>query len=812
MKGSCNLQIGCEQCGVNLNPWLVHQYQSFAQENGLPVVKGLNLNHMTGLCESFKPETLYDQPSQPILDDNGEICGYASPAFDPACPESGSGMFGGVLRSVVIEDGSELTGSRSKKFEPIGCTQRNGVKYGTAIVEIVGTNTVAVCDYFEWMKSHLESIGEGCCSTTIDYWKHCCNLDGKTGRRTLTDVRGWLVRETDEHQAATDCGLMVEILFAAAGRTTEPDAEIIATEADTFDAIRPYCPTTTTEMRPTTTEKTACIVELCYDVATATLEGCPTNCDTFDPATQYIDFATTITRKEVDEAECCPIEFSLLDTTTSPPTLVAAQQPLFDTQIAAPLAAGEGIDCTCAPVIKNVRYNNPGYNPACGCPKDPFECAEELGLAVEDGFLVIPAPNTGDTFSIQDDDPADQAVFAQLAEFMKCLGLTTPDIYNNPPFGPDPQPGDCVAFQIAQIRINPETGCYQFGILSGEACIAPGVSSETWTPDANQIPGTCDSLATLTTECNQDTTPDHCKEKVTVPPIGGGPCVIVTLDEDAAVDSLTYELNGLPVLPSDDLSTASFKFAPCIPTAEDESCPDIIPTDAPLVGTLTDGKFTFETDGSWIIGPSFPGSTDGSNLNPVSVNGVANSSEPITTMGEVPVAANETVAGCEPPCGSEPVKAPKPVAIDCFDDCNRDDNVRVIVRKLDGLNPRRTYRPRLCMHVNGTDPLDHVEYSIITIPKTLNPPGPKNIGMYWKNTNPKRIKQLPPGACLTQHGASIDVTCGGECFDGGAGWVVPGAGVFGDQLISCTDCAWLIMFIPTCVEEPTIELTADCLV
>jgi len=755
-----------------------------------------------------------------VLDENGDPCGFASPWFDPDCPTMSGGAFGGLIREFTIESPYELTGSRSRKARDVGCTITNGRRFGRIVVESTGTDRASVEWWRQWVTNRLIKQ-KRCCGTTMEVWAHCCEYDGKTGKRTLTDVGEFLVKELPNESPLTTCGCVLEILFSAGDLIIETDSYV---EGETFDPIEVCLPTCDDGIelveQEVVTSKEQCRLDVTYYADDVAAVGCLADCETYDPATQFL-VPGAFERVEQSTEECCPVGIKTLDLFSAIPAIVPAQPSLYQTQIVDVIANGGTIDCACQPAVQTVRVKNFRHNPECPeCPESlrGFACAEQTGVTVTDGYIDLAAmgkPAGQQTWVFDPGAPtAPPAWLASLLEYFECIGQP----YDYEQMLTDAQ---VVNGSLTVIRLV----VFDDGRVSFEPAITPGglsscdTNTYVWTAagidyTGNSQPPQCEggtdhaAVPVLTPEQAADCEtqlPVACLPYIDVVPSTGGigPCVLINIAADGSVDSITYEINGAPVdLSVDDLSLASFKWGPCPDVVADDACPPFIPPNAPLIVDFTTGEVT--SDGTWTMGPGWPYDTDPSQYVIVSTDLGPNNDDPIITTELVP--QQVVTDDCPAPCGTVQRKYPQN-ASDCWP-CDLDDEQQITTAKV-ALSASQEYRPEFQIFNPTGTPMEHLQVFLVPQPSQAAPPDASNVGPYLCDRNPYRVLRLDPGQSISLNDDCLTITCNGKPVQANTGWVAAGSAPYGLQRACDTDCLWLIVLSPDCQDPPVVTFGAE---
>ena len=457
IKPLCYMSLGCGSCGVELNPHLVAQFQQHARTNGLPAVPKLDPSRIGGLCEDFAA------PEEALTPDTVlEVGSFAAPWYDPLCPETSGCAYGFLfhtgtdLYDFTISSPRELTASQTVKARAKGCTITDGRRFGKFYIEPIATNRQSALWLADWLETKL--LGQSrCCGPTMDIWLHCCDLDGKSGRRRLTDV-GEINVECVEGDTFTDCGLLLEVVFTAGDMITEPDGLLCSDTPDgeVGTLCLPQCPPSTEVIDvEVQTPKQVCNGDLIRNVD-GTLRFCPWDYETFDNDTCFLN-VRALGADGVPEPVCCPVVFTRLDLTGAKPVLTAANPSVYQTEILDRVASGQGIDCTCQPIIQNLRLENAAYDPECeDCPSgdgSPANCAAEFGIVLDsEGVPDIGLSFPGSPLPLV----KTSAAFQLLTDFYDCAGLRRPKEQHpdNQPVGDD----ETQFFDNLSVGVDPATG------------------------------------------------------------------------------------------------------------------------------------------------------------------------------------------------------------------------------------------------------------------------------------------------------------------------------------------------------------------
>jgi len=450
----CYFDLGCGDCNVEVNPHLVAQFQSYAQANSLPSVKGLNPARIGGLCEDFAAVEEAVTPGTEIAPG----C-FAAPWFDELCPETSGCAFGFMFhgsaedgRKFTVQSPNELTASQTSKARAKGCVIQDGRRFGKFYVEAIATNRQSALWLADWFTNKMMSQSR-CCSPGMDVFVHCCDLDGKSGRRTLTDV-GEINVECVDGDTFTECGVLLEVVFTAGNLVTESDDLICGEICEPVTECMPQCPPETEIVEvETLTPKVRCNGDVIRN-NDGTLRFCNYDFDTFD-ATDCLLKVRAIDADGADAEDCCPIVISRIDLTGLGDLIQPAQRPLYQTEILNRVFNGTGIDCSCPPLIEMVRIPQ---EPETDCPDCPGgegsseECADEFGIVLAGGIPDIAASFPNATLPLAKGSPEVQA----LIDFTDCAGLSRPVEQHD-----DTQPpgnDETQTFDDLSVGIDPATG------------------------------------------------------------------------------------------------------------------------------------------------------------------------------------------------------------------------------------------------------------------------------------------------------------------------------------------------------------------
>lgn len=786
MTPLCYLKIGCGRCSVELNPWHVAQRIDKARNAGDPIPSGLNQTRLPGLCVSYRPDpTTTTEPGW----------------VDPELPQISKRAFGFLVHSIKVESPRELTAQRTQKLRSKGCVLTNGRRLVTVKVEAVGVGRQATQYLGRWLTKRL-TTGSSCCPSVAEIWEHCCDLDGDTGRRILTDVAE-INAENVDGDTATKCGQLLEVTFTAADLLVFPDTKKTAVASSLGVACMPACPPTTRLVdREVPIPKKTYLIDLIKEPGGA-LRACPVDFKTsdYDPATSFLK-VRNVSAEEPDESKCCPPQFDL-DLTVQPPTVTPLQPDLWQT-VLDQLAAG-GLDCSCPPKLRRVRFPNKRYDPSCGnCPEGlrGRACAMEAGLTVgADGRIdkiasgLAESSGAGIAFWLTPGTPVPEAV-QRLFAYLECLGTRV----STKAVG-EVNAWDWQAIMAGDSNATGVTVNWTYGstlMHISPALAAGSVGSDDVTARLAP-PGHPAGEKLLTAEqfanCAPGVSPQCLPWVDLIEPEGSGPCVEVSLAADGSV-----AVNIDPAV--NDLTDATFKVGPCSAVTA-QGCPPIIPPEPRVKVDLTAG--TAEAT-NFVPGAGWPLETEGSIYTISHVDGARNSSTPATRVEKVrtPITGGDN---CPAPCGSTVLRR-VPRAVKSCGGC-LDPDQQILVAEISGLNPAEIYRPE--WSITAVREITRMGIYVAFGPEGWQPPGLRHLKPFVCGDTPIPAVQslkLPAGETLALSDDDLTITCLRRARPA-SGWIeVPRRAVHRPR-ISGAGKAWLIISLPVNARIPVTSFSVE---
>ena len=806
------MHVGCGDCGVELNPWLPYLFQRHAEcscvneecDEKPALLCGISSSKLAKcLCCETRPVLPQCNPGDPMHPAVGE--GPFAWWYDPAKPEESGGAYGFIFHSFSISDPATFTASREDALRSRVCLE-DGLLLGEAQVEIVGVDQRSTRYLYRQLKRRLESFSP-CCGQTMDVYEDCCEIDGETGLRRLTDVGEFNVVCLEDEPSISNCGLVVSVVFSAGALVLEPGASVEAEDPVLLGEVcLPPCPDGTIGvLEDRYTPPTTCTadIELQTD---GTFKVCPVDYEAPIPDDCYLTIREV---RAIDPASIvpCPIRVDL-DLTGPDPVIEPLQPDLWQEHVLDPLTGGGSLDCAQFPItVRQVSVPNPRFDPT--CPECPASiraegCAENTpGLILDsDGFIDVAAMGGFSNIHVwEQSDPVGTAPpqWNQIIlDYYDCLGYSV----------------DYAAILSAAQQANPGYDAVEISFSDDGRVIlkpfqigssTPGCEEWSFVWDAPGInyngpngPGACGGgshvaapIQSVEDAANCSTAiPFVCLPVITQPPTGLGPCVTVTVNPDGTIAT---DLDTT----TNDLTEASFTFAPCS-TAITPDCPGIIPQDACfIVDTLTG---TAVGDG-WDPGYLWPNGTTGDQYSVCEVDGRPNTLDPVVTQEEVRY-FDQT---CEAPCGPGlRRRAPRQIG-SCF--VCEDDRRQIKYAKVDGLSVSTNYRPEWQITA-GADPLLQPVVHFWAGPASQPPPGRSEaeIRPYLcaSRYTSARFKKIGGYQTARFNTCGLQAQCGPAYTDALQGWVdssIP----WMDPAVCGAECAYLIVEWPCGITEPDIR-------
>ena len=807
------LHVGCGDCGVELNPWLPYLFQRHAEcscvneecDEKPALLCGIPSSKLAKcLCCETRPVLPQCNPGDPMHPAVGE--GPFAWWYDPAKPEESGGAYGVIFHSFNISDPATFTASREDSLRSRVCLE-DGLLLGEARIEIVGVDQRSTRYLYRQIKRRLEAFSP-CCGQTMDVYEDCCEKDGETGLRRLTDVGEFNVVCLEDEPSISNCGLVVSIVFSAGALVLEPGASVDAEDAVLLgEMCLPNCPDgAVSVMEDVYAPPTTCTadIELQTD---GSFKVCPVDYEAPVPDDCFLTIREV---RAVDPSTILPCAIRVdLDLTGTDPVVEPLQPDLWQEFVLDPLTAGESLDCVRYPItVRQVTVPNPRFDPT--CPECPASiraegCAETTpGLILDaDGFIDLAAMGGFNVAIAWDsNDPVNTAPdpwMQALLDYYGCLGYST----------------DYAAILAAAQEGNPALDAVEIFVYGdGRVSLKPYMlgsttqGCETWSYvwDAPGIPysgpdgpSTCSSgthtatpVQALEEAVNCGTNiPFVCLPFISQSPTGLGPCVTVTVNPDGTIAT---DLDSV----DNDLTEASFTFAPCA-TNVTPDCPGIIPPNPCFIVDSVNG--TAVGDG-WEPGYLWPNGTTGDQYSVCEVDGNPNTLDPVISQQAVRYFAD---AACEAPCGPGlRRRAPRQIG-SCFvcDDGRR----QIKYAKVSGLSTTTNYRPEWSVTA-GADPLLQPTVHFWAGPANMPPPALSDaeIRPYIcaSRFTPARFKKIGGYQTARFNTCGLQAQCGPGYTDALQGWVDASVPWF-DPAVCGAECAYLIVEWPCGITEPDIQ-------
>lgn len=630
----CKQKCGCgtdPTCtGVSLNPWTVYNYQQHALANCdtvRPLKSGrryMPLSRLRPGCDQYRPFPHNTPNGDPL-------------AFWYSPNNSFSAGFGYLIHELEIDHPRERERMTSK-LDAVGCTL-TGRRYGRIVIEAAGRTPAESRHLKEtlirWLVEGEQQSCDRCEGRTMEVWRDCCVSDeGRTGRRLLTDVRGWIDTTPETGDPVTDCGCVFQLEFSAADELREVDGKVDG-PGEWVDGWQ--CePTDPVETEIVEIErlvpKTVKLVDL-KARTDGSLISCPVDFDPADLSASTPDECYFQVRNVelLDRAVCCPPE---LDAQVAPDGTISytPRQPDVWADYLAQVAV-DGVDCACPPTIATFRIPNINYDPA-GCADCPTEfkaaqCAADAGLTVDpDGLIGFPLgpgdyPLTG--------TPGLPAI----VNYAVCMGyIPSPSPWCVDVGGPGSiaEISILTGGQIGIVCTDPASNVYRFPadlttaepMLGWDATPFGGVEHPV--PSEDELEGCADEVNA------------NCLPWITVVPTGaGGPCTTLTLNPDGSiVSSVNLALN--------DATNMTFDWVPCS-NLTDPDCAGQIPAQPGVTVNLGAGDWA---ENGWTVGAGWPAEIGGDQYTISETEWGPNTPDPAVVTETVEQAV--TGDGCDGPC------------------------------------------------------------------------------------------------------------------------------------------------------------------